>query len=148
MKTYVAKNDKKGNLADIERKWHVADASGKILGRLAAKIAPILMGKHRPTYTPHIDTGDFVVVINAEKVAVTGNKDEKKVYYYHTGHPKGLRSFTLGELREKDPAEIISLAVKRMLPKTKLGTKMFSKLKVYAGPDHPHSAQNPQPLDV
>ncbi|NOZ20383.1 MAG: 50S ribosomal protein L13 [Planctomycetes bacterium] len=142
MKTYMAKT------GEVEQKWHWVDASGKILGRLAAKIAPILMGKHRPTYTPHTDTGDFVIVVNAEKVAVSRDKDRKKEYYYHTGYPGGLRSYTLGDLRKKNPTEIIRLAVRRMLPKTKLGKKMFSKLKVYAGPDHPHSAQNPEPLDT
>ena len=142
MKTYMAK------AGEIEQKWHLVDASGKILGRLAAKIAPILMGKHRATYTPHLDTGDFVVVVNAEKVAVTGDKDRTKEYYYHTQHPGGLRSYTLGDLRKKDPAEIIRMAVRRMLPKTKLGRKMLSKLKIHVGSEHPHSAQNPEPLDI
>jgi len=142
MKTYMAKT------GEVEQKWLLIDASDKILGRLAAKVAPILMGKHRPTYTPHIDTGDFVCVINAEKVAVTGGKDQKKTYYYHTGHPGGLRSYTLADLRQKKPEEIIRMAVRRMLPKTKLGRKMLSKLKLYAGPDHPHAAQNPQPLEI
>ncbi|MEW6360257.1 MAG: 50S ribosomal protein L13 [Planctomycetota bacterium] len=142
MRTYMAKK------GDVEQKWHLVDASEKILGRLAAKIAPILMGKHRPTYTPHTDTGDFVVVVNAEKVAVTADKDRTRVHYYHTGYPRGLRSYTMGDLRKQDPAEVIRMAVRRMIPKTKLGRRIFSKLKVYAGPEHPHSAQNPQPLDI
>ena len=141
MRTYMAKK------GEVQQKWHLVDASAKILGRLAAKIAPILMGKHRPTYTPHVDTGDFVVVVNAERVAVTADKDRTREYYYYTGYPSGLRSFTLGDLRKKKPADIIRLAVKRMLPKTRLGRHMLSKLKVYAGPDHQHSAQNPQPLE-
>lgn len=141
MRTYMAK------AGEVAQKWHVVDASGRVLGRLAAKIAPILMGKHRPTYTPHMDTGDFVVVVNAEKVVTTGDKDETKTYYYHTGHPKGLRSYTLGDLRKTDPAEVVRMAVRRMLPKSKLGKKMFIKLKVYAGPDHPHAAQQPEPLE-
>lgn len=142
MRTYMAKK------GEVRQKWHLVDASGKILGRLAARIAPLLMGKHKPVYTPHVDTGDFVVVVNAEKIAVTGDKDDTDVRYYHTGHPAGLRTYTLGDLRKQDPPEVIRMAVRRMLPKSKLGKVMFSKLKVYAGPEHPHSAQNPQPLEL
>ena len=131
---------------DIDPKWYLVDAKDQILGRLAAKIAPVLMGKHRPTYTPYIDTGDFVVVINAEKIAVTGRKMENKKYYRASGYPSGLKETTLEELLKKKPAEALKLAVKRMLPKTKLGKQMFSKLKAYAGPDHPHEAQCPEPL--
>jgi len=141
-KCYMAKP------VDVDAKWHLVDAEGRILGRLAAKIAPILMGKHRPTYTPHIDTGDFVVVINAEKIVVTGRKLKNKKYYRASGYPGGLTETPLDELLAKKPAEAVRLAVKRMLPKTKLGRHMFSKLKVYAGPKHPHEAQQPEPLTL
>ncbi len=141
MKTYIPK------LAEIERKWHLVDAEGKILGRLASRIAQILSGKDKPIYTPHLDVGDFVVVINAEKVKVTGGKEEKKIYYRHTGYPGGLKERTYEELLSKKPQDIIRKAVRGMLPKNKLGRQMFKKLKVYTGSEHPHQAQSPEKLD-
>lgn len=140
MKTYMAKP------GEVEQQWWLFDAEDQVLGRLASKIATILMGKHRPTYTPHVDTGDFVVVLNAEKVFLSGNKWQQKKYTWYTGWP-GLRSETAETRREKDPTLIVSEAVRRMLPKNKLGRKMLSKLKIYAGTDHPHQAQDPQPYD-
>jgi large subunit ribosomal protein L13 len=131
---------------EVEQQWWLFDAEDQVLGRLASKIATILMGKHRPTYTPHVDTGDFVVVLNAEKVFLSGNKWQQKKYTWYTGWP-GLRSETAETRREKDPTLIVSEAVRRMLPKNKLGRKMLSKLKIYAGTDHPHQAQDPQPYD-
>ena len=142
MKTYVAKP------TESERNWLVVDADGKTLGRLATQIADALRGKRKPEYTPHIDTGDFVVVINAEKVTVTGNKRSDKRYYRHSGYPGGLRSRTFGEMQARRPEEIIRLAVKGMLPRNRLGRKQLTKLKIYAGPDHPHQAQQPQPMDL
>ena len=136
------------NAMTVDPKWHLVDADGQILGRMATKIATILQGKHRPTYTPHVDTGDFVIVINAEKFIVTGRKMEDKMYYRASGYPGGLKETTLETLLEKKPTEAVRLAVKRMLPKTKLGERMFTKLKVYAGPDHPHEAQQPEPLEL
>ena len=136
------------NATTVDPKWHLVDADGQILGRMATKIATILQGKHRPTYTPHVDTGDFVIVVNAEKFAVTGRKMEDKKYYRASGYPGGLKETTLKVLLEKKPAEAVRLAVRRMLPKTKLGEQMFTKLKVYAGPDHPHEAQQPEPLEL
>jgi len=133
---------------DIKRNWWVVDASGKILGRLATKIAYILMGKHKRDYTPYIDNGDFVVVINAEKIMVTGKKLEDKIYYHHTGYLGHLKSDTLGGLLEKHPERVIMFAVKRMLPKNKLQKKRLKRLKIYAGPEHPHSAQLPKQLEV
>ncbi len=141
MKTYIPK------LAEIERKWHLVDAEGKILGRLASRIAQILSGKDKPIYTPHLDVGDFVVVINAEKVKVTGGKEEKKIYYRHTGYPGGLKERTYEELLSKKPQDIIRKAVRGMLPKNKLRRQMFKKLKVYTGSEHPHQAQRPEKLD-
>src|SRR5881227_633097 len=141
-KTYVARP------TDRDRRWLVVDASGKTLGRLATQIADILRGKRKPEYTPHIDTGDFVVVINAREVAVTGNKREQKRYYRHSGYPGGLRSRTLGEQLERRPEEVLRRAVRGMLPRTRLGRAQLRKLKVYAGPDHPHAAQQPQPMEV
>ena len=141
MKTYIPK------LAEIERKWHLVDAEGKILGRLASRIAQILSGKDKPIYTPHLNVGDFVVVINAEKVKVTGGKEEKKIYYRHTGYPGGLKERTYEELLSKRPEDIIRKAVRGMLPKNKLGRQMFKKLKVYTGSEHPHQAQRPEKLD-
>lgn len=135
MKTYSAK------AADIKRQWHVIDASDKILGRLATRIARLLMGKHKPIFSPNQDTGDFVVVINAEKVAVTGKKTKQKVYYRHSGYPGGLKSITLEKLLQTHPTRVIEHAVKGMLPHTKLGAVMRKKLKVYAGSVHPHQAQ-------
>ena len=126
----------------------LVDASGKTLGRLATQIADILRGKRKPEYTPHIDTGDFVVVINARDIAVTGNKREQKRYYRHSGYPGGLRSRTLGEQLERRPEEVIRRAVRGMLPRNRLARRQITKLKVYAGPDHPHAAQKPEPLEI
>jgi large subunit ribosomal protein L13 len=142
VKTYVA------TPSDRERSWVLVDASGKTLGRLATQIADILRGKRKPEYTPHIDTGDFVVVINAREVAVTGNKREQKRYYRHSGYPGGLRSRTLGEQLERRPEEVIRRAVRGMLPRNRLARRQITKLKVYAGPDHPHAAQKPEPLEI
>jgi large subunit ribosomal protein L13 len=142
MKTYVATPDSR------ERNWLVVDASGKTLGRLATQIADALRGKRKPEYTPHIDVGDFVIVVNAEKVAVTGRKLEQKRYYRHSGYPGGIRSRTLSEMLDRRPEEVIRKAVRGMLPRTRLGRAQFRKLKVYAGPDHPHEAQKPEPLEV
>jgi large subunit ribosomal protein L13 len=142
MKTYVA------TPADRERNWLVVDAAGKTLGRLATQIADLLRGKGKPEYTPHVDTGDFVVVINAEKIAVTGNKLADKRYYRHSGYPGGLRSRTLGDMLERRPEEVIRRAVRGMMPRNRLARKQLTKLKVYAGPDHPHAAQKPQPLEI
>lgn len=139
--TYMAKT------GEITPKWWLVDANEKILGRLASDIAVILMGKHRPTYTPHVDTGDHIVVVNAEKVAMTGNKWEKKVYTRYTGWP-GLRSETAAERLAKRPEMILREAVRRMLPKNKLGKKMLGKLKIFVGPDHDHQAQQPETLDI
>lgn len=136
-KTYVAKP------GEVEQKWHLIDATDKVVGRLASEIAVILMGKHRPTYTPHVDTGEFVVVVNAEKVAFSGNKWQQKKYTWYTGYP-GLRTVTAEERLQRKPELILTEAVRRMLPKNKLGRKMLSKLKVYTGPDHPHQAQEPE----
>jgi large subunit ribosomal protein L13 len=140
VKTYVAKP------TDRERNWLVVDAEGLTLGRLATQIADALRGKRKPTYTPHIDTGDFVVVVNAEKIAVTGSKRATKMYYRHSGYPGGLKSRTLNDMLERRPEEVIRLAVKGMMPRNRLGRKQLTKLKVYAGPDHPHTAQQPQPM--
>jgi large subunit ribosomal protein L13 len=142
MKTYVAKP------SDRERNWVLVDANGQTLGRLATQIADALRGKRKPTFTPHIDTGDFVVVINAEKIAVTGNKRDDKRYYRHSGYPGGLKTRTLDEMLERKPEDVIRLAVRGMLPKTRLGRKQLTKLKVYAGPEHPHQAQQPQLLEI
>ena len=133
---------------EIERKWFVVDAENKVLGRLATQIAMRLRGKHKPIFTPHLDTGDFIVVVNAEKVRLTGKKLDKKIYYKHTGYMGGLKSFTAKEMLTKKPEEVIKLAVKRMLPKNRLGRKQLKKLKVYRGPNHPHTAQRPQPLNI
>lgn len=138
MKSYIAKP------AEVERKWYVIDAEDKTLGKIASEVASILRGKKKPIYTPHVDTGDYVIVINAEKVRVTGKKEEQKIYKSHSGYPGGLKETTLKELRAKKPEEIIRHAVKGMMPKGKLGRQMFKKLKVYAGPEHPHTAQNPE----
>jgi len=137
-KTYMAKAD------EVERKWYIIDASGKTLGRMASEIARILRGKHKPIYTPHIDTGDYVIVVNAEKVKVTGKKRQNKIYYHHTGYPGGLKVISYDKLLEKKPERIIETAVKGMLPHNRLGRKMYKKLKVYAGPNHPHQAQKPE----
>ena len=133
---------------DIKRDWYIVDAAGKTLGRLATEIAKILMGKHKVTYTPHVDNGDFVIVINADKIHVTGKKLDKKIYYKHTGYFGHLKEETLRQKLQKKPEELIYLAVKGMLPKNKLRKEMLKRLKVYAGPEHPHKAQNPKPLEV
>ena len=132
----------------VKRDWVLIDATDKILGRMASDIATRLRGKHKAIYTPHVDTGDYIVVINAEKVKVTGNKADGKLYYRHSGYPGGLKNATFNEMIAKKPHEVIELAVKGMLPKGPLGRQMFTKLKVYAGNEHPHAAQNPQPLTV
>lgn len=132
---------------DIERAWHVVDATNLPLGRLASEIAQILRGKHKPTYAPHLDTGDFVIVINAEKVAVTSDKSQSKIYYRHSGYPGGIKAETFESLLERRPEAVIERAVRGMLPKNRLGRKMLRKLKVYSGAEHPHEAQQPQPLD-
>jgi large subunit ribosomal protein L13 len=140
MKTYSAKT------GEITREWYVVDADGKTLGRLATQIADRLRGKGKPQFTPHIDTGDFVVVVNAEKVAVTGNKLDDKLYYRHSGYPGGLRVRTLREQLDRRPNEVLRKAVWGMLPHTKLGRRQITKLKIYTGPDHPHLAQEPKPF--
>ena len=142
MKTYSAKPE------SVQRDWYVIDAEGKTLGRMAAEIATRLRGKHKPEYTPHVDTGDYIVVINAEKVAVTGNKAKNKIYHSHTGYPGGLKSISFEKLIEKAPERTIQSAVKGMLPRGPLGRAMFKKLKVYAGAEHPHAAQQPKELNV
>src|SRR5205809_8065134 len=142
MKTFVA------TPANRERNWVVIDANGKTLGRLATQVADILRGKRKPEYTPHVDVGDFVVVVNAEKVAVTGNKLAAKRYYRHSGYPGGLKSRTLEEMLARRPEEVIRRAVKGMMPRNRLARKQLTKLKVYAGPDHPHAAQQPKPLEI
>ena len=142
MKTYVA------TPADRQRTWYVVDAEGQTLGRLATRIADALRGKRKPEYTPHIDTGDFVVVINAEKIHVTGNKLEQKRYWRHSGYPGGIKSRTLAEMLDRRPEEVIRKAVKGMLPRNRLARRQLTKLKVYAGPDHPHAAQKPQPMET
>jgi large subunit ribosomal protein L13 len=133
---------------DRERDWYVVDAEAKTLGRLATQIAAVLRGKHKPTYTPHVDVGDFVVVVNAEKVAVTGNKREDKLYWRHSGYIGSIRSQSLGDLLERRPEEVIRRAVKGMLPRNPLGRQQLRKLRVYAGPDHPHQAQKPEQLEI
>jgi large subunit ribosomal protein L13 len=140
--TYSAKK------TDNDGKWWVVDAEGAILGRLASVVASRLKGKHNPLYTPHADTGDFIVVVNAEKIVMTGNKLKDKTYYHHSGYIGGLKSISAGKLLEKKPEEVIRTAVKGMLPKNTLGRAMYKKLKVYAGNRHPHEAQQPKPLDV
>ncbi len=141
----MTKFAKKG---EVERKWYVVDASGKVLGRLASKIATYLRGKHKPQFTPNVDTGDFIVVINAEKVMLTGKKLDKKVYYHHTGYPGGLKAETARQRLQRKPEAVIMDAVKGMLPKNRLGRKMLKKLKVYRGPEHPHQAQKPETLNI
>jgi large subunit ribosomal protein L13 len=133
---------------EINRRWYLVDAEGQTLGRLATRIADTLRGKGKPEYTPHVDTGDFVVVVNAEKIRVTGNKLDQKLYYRHSGYPGGLRSRTLRAQLERRPTEVIRKAVKGMLPKNKLANAQIGKLKIYAGPEHPHSAQSPEPLQL
>ncbi len=142
MKTYLPKKE------EVERKWYVVDATDKPLGRLASKIASILRGKHKVYFSPSVDTGDFVIVINAEKVKVTGKKYTQKLYYHHTMYPGGLRVKSFRELMEEDPTKVIEYAVRGMLPHNSLGEKQFKKLKVYTGSEHPHSAQKPEPLEL
>lgn len=142
MKTYLAKP------AEVQRKWFVVDANGKTLGRLAARVAMVLRGKHKPTFTPNVDTGDHVVVINADKIHLTGDKMRTKTYTYHTGYPGGLKTISAQHLHEKNPTEVLAKAIKGMLPKNPLGKQMGRKLKVYAGTQHPHQAQNPESLTL
>ncbi|GAA4621375.1 50S ribosomal protein L13 [Actinoallomurus vinaceus] len=142
MRTYTPKP------ADVQRQWHVIDATDVVLGRLASQVATLLRGKHKPIYAPHLDTGDFVIIINADKVALSGKKLEQKKAYRHSGYPGGLRSVGYGELMKKNPERAVEKAIKGMLPKNSLGRKMASKVKVYAGPNHPHQAQQPVPYDI
>lgn len=141
-KTYVTKRE------DVQREWYVVDATGQTLGRLASRVARILRGKHKPIYSPSVDTGDYVIVVNAEKIHVTGHKLDQKIYYRHSGYPGGLKEITLRNLLQKHPTRVIKHAVRGMLPKNRLGRRMFKKLKIYAGPDHPHEAQRPKPLGL
>ncbi len=142
MKTFSAKPEL------VKRDWYIVDAAGKTLGRLATEIARRLRGKHKAEYTPHVDTGDYIVVINAEKVTVTGHKFTDKIYYHHTGHPGGIKATSFDKMQAKKPCDIIELAVKKMLPRNPLGRAMYRKLKVYAGAEHPHAAQQPQELNI
>jgi len=142
MKTFIAKKE------GVSRDWYLIDARDKVLGKVAAEVASRLRGKHKPEFTPHADTGDFVVVINAEKIALTGKKLDDKMYYHHSGYPGGLKSITAGKLLAKKPEEVLRLAGKGMLPKNNLGRAMLKKLKIYTGVDHPHEAQTPRSLDV
>lgn len=131
---------------DVQRRWFIVDAEGQVLGRLCSRIATVLRGKHRPEYTPHVDTGEYVIVINADKVKLTGKKEGVKIYQNYSGYPGGLRELTASQVRERRPERLIESAVKGMLPKNKLASAMYTKLWVYAGPDHPHAAQKPEPL--
>jgi large subunit ribosomal protein L13 len=142
MKTYSAKE------SDVKKDWYLVDAKGKILGRLASEIAKRLRGKHKPIYTPHVDTGDFVVVINADKIRLTGKKLTDKIYYRHTGYPGGIKSIAAGKMLKEKPERLIHLAVRGMLPKNSLGRRMLKKLKVYRGEEHPHASQNPDILEL
>jgi len=142
MKTYQAKKE------EVKHQWYLVNAEGKALGRLASGLAKILRGKHKPAYTPHLDAGDFIVVVNAEKVSLTGKKMKDKVYYHHTGYPGGIKEMSAEKLLAKKPTEMIRMAVKGMIPKNSLGRQTLRKLKVYAGPNHPHKAQKPIPLDI
>jgi large subunit ribosomal protein L13 len=142
MRTYTAKP------REVARTWYVVDAEAQTLGRLATQIAGVLRGKGKPVYTPHVDTGDFVIVVNAEKIRVTGNKLDQKIYYRHSGYPGGLRERTLREQLDRRPEEVLRRAVRGMLPKNKLASAQLRKLKIYAGPEHPHAAQSPVPLEV
>jgi len=142
MKTYQAKKE------EIEHQWYVVNAEGKVLGRLASELAKILRGKHKPAYTPHVDTGDFVVVVNAGKIRLTGKKLKDKIYYHYTGYPGGIKEISAEKLLAKKPTEMIRMAVQGMLPKNSLGRQMLRKLKVYASPDHPHEAQKPSSLEL
>ena len=142
MKSYIAKT------GEVDQKWVLVDADGQILGRMAVKIAMILMGKTKPIYTPHVDTGDFVVVVNAEKIEVSGKKAQTKEYQHYTGYPGGQKTVSYAEMLEKRPERVIELAVRRMLPKNKLAVKMLKKLKVFGGPEHDHAAQKPEKIEV
>lgn len=142
MKTISAKEQ------DVQRDWYVVDAQGQTLGRLATRVATVLRGKHKPIYTPHVDCGDYVVIVNAEKIHTTGNKATQKKYYRHSGYPGGLREITLKDQLQRFPTRVLESAVRGMLPKNRLGRQMFKKLKVYAGPNHPHEAQQPKALDL
>jgi large subunit ribosomal protein L13 len=142
IKTYVTKP------SDIERRWWVVDAEGQTLGRLASKIAPYLTGKNKPIYTPNLDTGDYVIVINADKIKVTGERLDQKIYYRHSGYPGGMKTLTMRQMMDKNPERVIQLAIRGMLPSSALGRQMLKKLKVYAGPDHRHAAQQPQLLEL
>ena len=142
MKTFTAKPH------ELEREWFVCDAQGQNLGRLATQVAAILRGKHKPIYTPHVDCGDYVIIVNADKITVTGQKLEQKMYYHHSSYPGGLKQVTLRKQLQTHPERVIESAVRGMLPKNRLGRKMFKKLKVYAGPEHPHQAQQPKRLDT
>jgi large subunit ribosomal protein L13 len=142
MKSYMARP------LEVERKWYVVDAEGKHLGRLATEIVRVLRGKNKPQYTPHVDVGDFVVVVNADRVAVTGRKAEQKVYRRHSGYPGGMKETSYEQMLAREPTEVLRKAVYGMMPKTRLARKQFKKLKIYAGPEHPHSAQDPQTLEV
>ena len=142
MKTYQAKKE------DLDHQWYLVNAEGKVLGRLATELAKILRGKNKPSFTPHVDTGDFVIVVSAEKVVLTGKKMKDKIYYHHTGYPGGIKAISAEKLLAKKPTEVLRIAVKGMLPKNSLGRQMLQKLKVYAGPDHPHEAQKPVSLGI
>jgi large subunit ribosomal protein L13 len=142
MRTFMAKKE------DVQQDWYLVDAENKVLGRLASELAKILRGKNKPTYTPHVDTGDFVIVINADKVNLTGNKWKQKIYYRHSGYPGGIKSIPANELKAKRPEDLVRFAVKGMLPKNRLGRKLFKKLKVYPGSEHPHHAQQPKRLEI
>ena len=141
-KTYVTKKE------EVQREWRVVDATGQTLGRLATQVARVLRGKHKPIYSPSVDAGDYVIVVNAERIHVTGRKLDQKIYYRHSGYPGGLKEITLRNLLKKRPTQVIEHAVRGMLPKNRLGRRMFRKLKVYTGPDHPHAAQQPKPLEL
>lgn len=142
MRTFMAKS------GDVQSTWYVVDAENKVLGRLASELAKILRGKNKPTFTPHVDTGDYVIVINADKVNLTGKKWKEKVYYRHSGYPGGIKSITAENLKAKRPEDLVRFAVKGMLPKNRLGRKLFRKLKVYVGSEHPHQAQQPQRIEI
>jgi large subunit ribosomal protein L13 len=142
MKTYQAKKE------ELDHQWYLVDAEGKVLGRLATELAKILRGKNKPTFTPHVDTGDFLIVVNTRKVVLTGKKMKDKIYYHHTGYPGGIKEISAEKLLAKKPTEMLRIAVKGMLPKNSLGRQMLRKLKIYAGPDHPHEAQKPVPLGI
>ncbi len=142
MGTYTAK------MEDVERSWYIVNAENKVLGKLAAEVASILRGKHKPIFTPHVDAGDFIVVVNAEKVHLTGRKLDKKLYFSHSGYPGGLRVKSAGKMLKEKPEEVIRHAVRGMLPKNRLGRRLITKLKIYTGPDHPHQAQNPKELKI